>query len=164
MRSCVHDAFCHAASELNVEFGRQQIFAKLTPKQKNNSYITDVGNCFRGKLYFYKTIFDKMKGGGAFNLLKVKDQGVFLVEGEAQGDDGSKTKYCFIYNSFKTEKDNASVIGAIIYNRDTAATRFVKDEDRADKCTARAFLDSFFKCKFMVRKVYEITDARERTE
>ena len=91
--------------------------------------------CVETILTFKRSDIDHLKGGIAFNLLQIKDNGVYIclcTINDFINGEWHEESHAFVYNSHYRDIKNKNCIGAVIDKRSRAPVRLIDKEDRSD--------------------------------
>ena len=147
---------------MNVPLTKDTLYNKLPPTLDHDLDMGTLMNasCIKKLLQSERSNLDLLKGGTAFNLLKIIDNGIFLclcsVQDYVNGE-YHKENHAFVYNSHYRNQDEQNCIGAIIDNRFMKPIRLIEEEDRIDKNTARIVFDDFFNAQTIIQHVCLVT-------
>ena len=160
LRSCVQDAILNCATQLEVKICKTTLLREIPPCESANIKLQQCFNAeaVKDKLCFKKTNLQREKGGPAYNLLQIRNRGVYLCLCNATytiwPDKIVTERHAFVYNSGYRVDNKHWILGAIIDNRQNKPIFLIEEKDRRTKDDSRKVFDDFFKAKVQITNVY----------
>jgi len=161
LRNCLQDAVLNACIQLNVPLKKEVLYEEVPPQLTVNldMYTLMHTPCVERIVTFKRSNIDRLKGGIAFNLLQIKDNGVYIclcTVNDFINGEWHEESHAFVYNSHYRATENNNCIGAVIDNRSNAPVRLIDEEDRRDISKSRQLFDNFFNANTKIQHVYLI--------
>jgi hypothetical protein len=131
--SCMQDAVLNGAGRLGVDLCKDVLYRAVKPRKLKGTSLGEIeaAECVDCVLRFkYVPQMHQLKGGVAYNLLQILDDGVFLVTAESNGK--QDIPHAFVYDSGFRDEEHPEGHGAIIDNRQgKGSIRLILPEDRS---------------------------------
>ena len=88
-------------------------------------------------------------------------KGIYLVLAEITAYySKSKNRHAFLYNGDFVKEKGTEFFGCLLDNRRLSPLRGLEKEDVADKCACRQTLDTFFRGRTDILRIYRVDDAK----